>query len=188
MDQVSPTFSEVHIETASWNNFSQPSTPATDVDIITTEHDIATEVCSVTVDGVLDTIERSASSRTLTPEVLPYEGDIDVETPIFQEVEADADDSVTTEPAPLVSSTAEPDIGCAEVQHLELDAHNAAKFPPKASANPGAGRVSKSRTAVTTCPKIGVTLEGATLWQEFCNAGTEMIITKSGRSVRHFKL
>ena len=185
MDQISPAFSEAHIETASWDHFSQPCTPATDVDIITTEPDTATEVCSVTVGGILDIdIERTASSDTLTPEVLPYEGDIDVETDIFQEAEIDVDDSVTTEPTPLVSNAttaAEPEIGRAKVRHL--DEQDAVESPPKASAKPGGtGKVSKSRPAVTSS-KIVVTLEGALLWQEFCKAGTEMIITKSGRSV-----
>ena len=81
------------------------------------------------------------------------------------------------------SHTLTPDVlpGEEDVIVDDLGEQDAVKTPRK---SPG---VRKVLPALTISSKIAVTLEGALLWQEFCKAGTEMIITKSGRSVNKYQ-
>ena len=162
MAQVSPavTLEVQKVETTSWYSLSQPPTPTDSIEITTeqTTDDI------FSVEG--NPPSESSDSEPLTPSSIRGYGMRNEEEII-----------VTSSPEQELESPVRP---AKKPRHLSsfslaenIDIH----------VTPSNSKTSSSvkQQAKAGGSKIVVTLEAADLWHQFYQAGTEMIITKSGR-------
>ena len=159
-----------HIETASWNSSSRPPTPIDSVEITTTSPCCSTansDVYTVTLDANLGRRSESRECEPITPEAASVNTIKESSSPEYG-IESGQSG------APHVLSDS----------HLQPDFQNASPFKSPRSENEDASPAKKTKTSPGKSRKgsnIAVTLEGADLWHQFYSAGTEMIITKSGR-------
>ncbi len=177
MAQVSPAINEVQkVETASWNSPSQPPTPPDDnVDITITDSTPAptlADAYSFTTEG--DPHSELEYSERLTPTGNPLPSD-PMLTVAFEEG-ADVARSPKGATKDNISQQA-------KRPRTSPDQDLQDPFPTQPSSFSPDEKRQNSQPAGKGGSKITVTVEGADLWHQFYQAGTEMIITRAGRWV-----
>ena len=163
MAQVSPALSEVQpVETGSWNSPSQPLTSVDSVEITVTGPPTPS-----TADFYSFTTEGNESGRS-KPRSIILPSDLGL---IEEDVESNSSPENAAE-SEIHHVAKKLRTSIPTVNAVFEDAPRSVKPPPSSFDHAHSSNSSS---------KVVITLEGADLWHQFCQAGTEMIITKSGR-------
>ena len=198
MDKVSPDFSTALVKTKSWTDVECTLGDDKNIDLIEDGSSTPIPTCDglriVEAHTVVD-IDTSPlegecandcfTSEVFTPAVACKQESVDGETGLPTSVETATHPEGTVMPAGIDDTDLQPPAKKRSISsyadQLMDEEVNADSLPPAAELpappmlfgsfiNPGKGD-----------PNIVVSLESADLWHQFYQAGTEMIITKSGR-------
>lgn len=191
MDEVSPDFSTALVETKSWTEVDRnqgddkelgldrdysPTRTCDEVQII--EAHTVVDINSTPLDSECAKNESDCSvAEVYTPRIVYKEEDTNGETTLPTSVEtlsAGIDESDLEPPAKKRSISAYPEQFIDDDRIADgVPSANETTAPPMlfgSFVDPGKAD-----------PNIAISLESADLWHQFYQAGTEMIITKSGR-------
>ena len=204
MDKISPAFDSTLVEAKSWSD-SDCNPPKEQNEDITTCSPISipnsgqivevhnvVDIHSIPLDEDGAPNESDCSvAEVFTPRLPPKQDDASAEPnlPNLEELPQQAEESVLSGPSSSVNMeqeqgmqppSAKASISSFPGQYTE-EVKASEPIQPAADSNPSPMLFGSFVSPGKLDPNIVVSLEGADLWRQFYQAGTEMIITKSGR-------
>ena len=205
MDKISPAFDSTFVEAKSWSDSDCNTSKEQNQDItacsptsipsngqIVEVHNVV-DIHSIPLDEDGAPNESDCSvAEVFTPRLPPKQVDANAESnipPKLEELPQQTEESVLSGPSSSVNIEQEQDmqqlsskasISSFPDQYIE-EVKTSEPIQPAIDTTPSPMLFGSFVSPGKLDPNIVVSLEGADLWHQFYQAGTEMIITKSGR-------